>query len=469
MSIGRQIFRRGLASEKALHCGCLECNETYWNKPAVDYSGAYTCGERIEYTKNKHGISEDEACMLVAGKEFAAVCGIGCNPNRCDGRNNPYDVVDEIPPKSGDLRPDTPLYCFPQYDRRKRWVNVWENNFTMEVKETNGSGRCGPGNSFFGADMIHFDETSEELKFEFKKEGGIWKGAEVRLVLPDPEMPFTYGRFEWSVKSIQVFHGDSVVSQTLPPSIVLGLFTWDATENFDVRENFNHEIDIEISQFNTVGGPDVNLLVQPVGLPQHAKFYSGGSIGSYDQSGHKWRFDWNPNNVTWYSDAATGLNHQYSSDDILYYSSPAYVQCLPADVEIRMNLWNVQGVDAPINMTDDMRIEVIVDNFSYQKSGEAHVPFGGSCTKHCQCSADSFCDAGKCSIIPGETTIESSSPSLDATSMTTTTIPPSPSPSPTTKGLPNPSGRACQANPRCRGLSGWCCPTIDDVQLYCCD
>lgn len=367
--------------------------------------------------------------------------------------------MDEALPSSGDLRPDTPLYCYPPYEERKRWENVWDNNFIMEVKETKGNGRCGPGNSFFSADMLHFDENTEELTFEFKKEDGVWKGSEVRLVLPEQNMPFSYGRYDWSVKSVEVFRGNEVVSNTLPPSIVLGLFTWDTTENFDVRENFNHEVDIEISQFNNVGGPDVNLLVQPVGEPHHVKFYSGGSAGSYDQSGYQWRFDWNPNNITWYSDAANGLHHTYSSDDILYYSSPAYVQCLPADVEIRMNLWNVQGVATPIDMTDDMSIKVVIDNFYYHESGETHVPSGGSCSKHCQCAANSYCDAGVCTLLPGATTIDPTSPEADVTTPSTATA----------GDLTSPAGRTCEANERCRALKGLCCPTVDGVQLYCCD
>lgn len=93
---------------------------------------------------------------------------------------------------------------------------------------------------------------------------------------------------------------------------------------------------MEISVFGDVGGPDVNFLVQPPGEPQQAKLYSGGTEGQYDQSGHSYKFDWEPGMISWYSDAAGGLSHVYSSDKIIEYYSPSYIQCLPADVEIRV-------------------------------------------------------------------------------------------------------------------------------------
>ena len=96
-------------------------------------------------------------------------------------------------------------------------------------------------------------------------------------------------------------------------------------------------MDIEISNFGDVGGPDVNFLVQPPGKPQQAKLFSGGTPFTYDQSGHHtWKFDWNPNNIVWYSSAGGGLSHEYSSDIILEYASPPWLQCMPADVEVRV-------------------------------------------------------------------------------------------------------------------------------------
>lgn len=70
---GQQKFR-GLGSART-HCGCLQCKAAIWDKPAQDYSGTYTCGERIEYVKNNQGVTEEEACLLVAGKNFPVTCG----------------------------------------------------------------------------------------------------------------------------------------------------------------------------------------------------------------------------------------------------------------------------------------------------------------------------------------------------------------------------------------------------------
>jgi hypothetical protein len=233
------------------------------------------------------------------------------------------------------------MYCFPSYGNRQTWNNVWDNNFLLQVKETEAPMlTCGPGANFFSTETVSFDTNSQELTLEFKKNpiNGKWMGGEVRLVLPQADMPFSYGTYHWSLKTVQIIDTitGEIVSTTLPPRIVLGLFTWDTTEDFGVRENMNHEVDIEISNFGEVGGPDVNFLVQPPGKPQHAKLYSGGAAGLYDQGGHMYKFNWNPNNITWFSDAGDGLSHVYSADTILEYDSPAWLQCLPADVEIRV-------------------------------------------------------------------------------------------------------------------------------------
>lgn len=321
---------------QTIYCGCNDCLGSAWDLPVSDYSGDYTCGERITWYQGYHSVSEEEACIALASDQFPAECGKSCNPRRCDGRYEPYYVQDDPPILSGDLSATADLYCFPPYESRQRWTDVWSNNFIMEVKE----GRCDPGGNYFAANAVSFD--SEELKLEFKNEGGQWRGAEVRLNLPADGI-FHYGEYEWSVKSVKIIDttDGSVVSQTLPPRIVLGLFTWDTTEVFGEREK-NHEVDIEISNFGDVGGPDVNFLVQPPGKPQQAKIYSGGP-GSYNQGGHTYKFDWEPSGITWSSTAAGGISHQYTNDVITDYFSPPWLQCLPADIEIRVSVCDVRS------------------------------------------------------------------------------------------------------------------------------
>ena len=347
------------------HCGCNECTDEVWNLIVSDFAGDFTCGARIEWYMGFHSVNETEACLAVAGQEFPSECGKACNPLRCDGRNTPYPVQDDIPIVSGDLQVDSELYCFPSYTARQRWTSVWSNGFSMEVKETQAPlATCGPGDNYFSKDTVSFDAVTQELKLEFKKDSlGRWMGAEVRLVLPTGEMPFHYGTYEWSVNSVKVINvtDNTVTKQHLPRRLVLGLFTWDTTENFAIRENRNHEVDIEISQFGVENGPDVNFLVQPPGAPQQAKYFSGGNDETYDQSGHTWKFDWNPSNISWYSSAAGGLSHTYSNDIIIDLASPPWLQCMPADVEIRVSITHHVGV------TNDAKNAISHFNFTVSR------------------------------------------------------------------------------------------------------
>lgn len=105
--------------EEPLHCGCLECTEEIWNADA----NGYTCGNRIEYLlmDSESYPTEESACRQVGLFEFSTICGPGCNPDRCDGRQTP-------------LTPQSSIYCFPEYEDRTRFENVW-GNYIVEVKE----------------------------------------------------------------------------------------------------------------------------------------------------------------------------------------------------------------------------------------------------------------------------------------------------------------------------------------------
>lgn len=194
-----------------IRCGCNECDDYTWNKMAGDYP----CGSHITWWHTDKGLSEEDACITVS-KIFPTICGPRCNPERCDGRPRPP------------LQPDTELYCYPDYNSRVRYTNVW-GDFIMEVKESGGT--CGPGDNFFDQSTVEFDQGTQELKLLYKQlPDGRWSSSEVRLVLPDDQMPFQYGRYMFEVSSVKVMESDgTVVSNHLPPDLVLGLFTWDDT------------------------------------------------------------------------------------------------------------------------------------------------------------------------------------------------------------------------------------------------
>jgi len=267
----------------------------------------------------------------------------------------------------------------------------------VEVKE----GFCGPSTNTFSTNTVSVD--NDELTLEFKKVGNIWEASEVRVILPDNEMPFPYGTYSFSIKSVSVLDASStVISQVLPDNLILGLFTWDTTESYAIRENYNHEVDIEISRWNDPGAPDVQFLVQPYDDPNnpYPRSYSGATGNTYDQGGHVYDFLWNPGKVSWATDAGSGLNHSISTEDFVQNGNIDYVQCLPADVEVRMNLWNGDGNIAPSGLSDTERVAVVIDNFAFTPSGERFVAEGEYCSKHCQCSNDESvaCVEGRCLV-----------------------------------------------------------------------
>jgi hypothetical protein len=68
---------------------------------------------------------------------------------------------------------------------------------------------------------------------------------------------------------------------------------------------------------------------------------------------------------------------------------------LPANVEVRMNLWNVRGNNTPTGMTANHAVEVIIDNFVYTPSGLTGLPSGSRCSKNCQCLTGLTCNSAK--------------------------------------------------------------------------
>ena len=227
-------------------------------------------------------------------------------------------------------------------------------------------------------------------------------GSEVRVLLPSANQPyFDYGTFEFSVRSVRVLNAannNATLSENqLPISLVLGLFTWDATEDYATHENWNHEVDIEISKWdNPNNAHDAQFLVQPPGSPQLYRFATGaGGLPPPPQPApHRYRFTWNPGQIDWSTDAGGGHTHSYTTQDAVQAGQSDYVQCLPAQVEVRLNLWNMHGINTPTGMTTNQVVEVVLDDFVYTPSGSTVIASGGYCSKNCQCSTS--CVANRC-------------------------------------------------------------------------
>lgn len=163
-----------------------------------------------------------------------------------------------------------------------------------------------------------------------------------------------------------------------------------------MNEYWSHEVDIELSRW---GNPDImdgQFVIQPPEAPHYYRFWTGPNE-TMDQGGHVYQFTWNPTQVLWYTDANGGQELEYTTEQAIKEGLTDRIQCLPADVEVRINLWNVLGTNAPMDMEDGHVAEVVIDGFTFTPSGVAGVADGEYCSKHCQCSGDgSLCVNGIC-------------------------------------------------------------------------
>lgn len=383
-------------------CGCKECDDETWNANA----NGFTCGERVEWVMGT-GETSMAACALVAS-EFPTICGHKCDPNRCDGRGN-FAGAEDRECDTPALTSESDLYCFPPYDRRVRWENVW-GKYIVEVKESNPNTVCGPNDNVFSRETVSLDEQNDKLTLQYKMVEGTWNAAEVRIVLPEEDMPYQYGTFDFSLESVHVYNVTTgqLVSQTLPPSLVLSMFTWDTTDTCHKDEELKREVDIEISRWDDPNNLDAQFLVQPAEFPHLYRFSTGGDTGAstgdpdmdFSQGGSEWGFTWNPGQLSWYSSAGGlgGKTHSYTTRQATELGLPDRVQCLPADIEIRVNLWHMFSsfVD-PTDMSQDLMVEVVISNFQYTPSGLQSVSeTDGVCTRNCQCGPNSICANGSC-------------------------------------------------------------------------
>ena len=222
-------------------CGCAACTDAIWNTLA----GEFSCGDRISYLTTSMAQqypSEVQACRQVAF-EFPCICG-GCDPSRCALPTPEFNPPSSwVPPTQDQFgnsatpaptpvtavidssisAENMPLYCFPDATGRASY-SLWGG---MVIQPKASEGVCGPGNNFFRSDTVQVDTTADTLTLLYANA----VASEVRVLLPAAQRPFTYGTYSFSVKSVEVLNAaGSVLSNTLPKELVLGLFTWDPLE-----------------------------------------------------------------------------------------------------------------------------------------------------------------------------------------------------------------------------------------------
>jgi hypothetical protein len=371
-------------------CECEQCTLNVWRNTSG--TPERTCGQRVQWLMrtfpHEYPIQAD-ACRRVAF-EYPCECG-GCDPSRCDVRVEPLQLPPDFMTPRNLMTPFEPkypinLYCFPPEGQRTTW-RMW-NGMQVQVKQD--AGVCGPGNNMFSNTTAYAKDGELYLTYANQQ------ASEVRVTLPNRQL-FGYGKYSFSVKSIQVVDAaGNVLDDKLPKDLTLGIFTWDDTDNYAMHENWNHEVDIEIARWDCEDNADVQFLVQPAGFPQMYRFFSGKGA-TYDQNGHEFAFTWMPNRIDWETTAGGGQSFTLSTELALYKKVPDFIQCLPTgNTEIRLNLWNVNGAEVPAGLSATDRVEVVIDKFSYEASEIAYAADGDYCSKKCQCGPASDCLNSRC-------------------------------------------------------------------------
>jgi hypothetical protein len=207
------------------------------------------------------------------------------------------------------------------------------------VKDS-GKRQVGPGPNVFSDDDGHVwvDEFGR-LHLRIAKSGRRWAAAEVVST-----ESFGHGTYR--------FHLDTPV-HALPPSVVLGLFTWD-----DVDPAFHHgEVDIEFSRWGNASNPvNAQYVVQPYDV--------AGNLLSFLQppdAPTTHAFEWRPAFVAFRSLIGFASEPTDPSDVIAEWTYTGG-DVPPADGEnARINLWMFRG-EPP---ADGQPVEVIVSDFSF--------------------------------------------------------------------------------------------------------
>lgn len=345
----------------------------------------------------------------LATLQYPAVCGPDCHPDKCDGQClEETFIADPRPTPSPPLAPTDPVFCFPSYNNRWRYSNVWGGH-TIEGKDSNG-GSCGPASNAFTDQNLQFDTNTNELTMEYKQVNGVWQASEVRILLGDTAS-FTYGTFSLHVKSIDIYDDTTLLStDKLPMDIVFGFFTFDTTVPTN-EAPYGLEVDVEIGQFGVESDEDVQFLIQPAGsvrgphYREDLRFFSGGSPLTYNQGGHTYSITWNPGSIFWSTTAAGGRTQEYTSAFVYSKCTNDFVQCLPNNLEVRLNLWHLGGRDATPTFEQtssdysSYRVVAVIDDFSFTPSGQTHLANGEICSKDCQCAPSAACIDAMCTAV----------------------------------------------------------------------
>jgi hypothetical protein len=186
------------------------------------------------------------------------------------------------------------------------------------VKDSYGE-TVGPGGNVFSPLCAALDSRGR-LRLSIRQIDGRWACGEVVS-----EKPLGYGTYRWIVE-------DGL--QSLPPSAVLGLFTWS-----DLPENAHQEIDIEVSSWGRPTKPTLQFVVQP---------YEAEGSGKreplpFTRGPARLEFTWRPRSASFvafsWRDARWRQVMSWSKEGD---SVPPF-----SDASARMNLWLFEAAAPP--------------------------------------------------------------------------------------------------------------------------
>jgi hypothetical protein len=199
--------------------------------------------------------------------------------------------------------------------------------------------RVGPGPNYFSDSAKHvWVDDQGYLHLRIKRRKGKWLCPEVIS-----KRSFGYGRY--------IFHLASRVDQ-LDENVVLGLFTWDDSPEFEHRE-----IDIEFSRWSQPNNENSQYVTQP--------YFRFGNIHRFDtqlrQVDSTHSFEWRENSIVFKSVQGVDIDSPDSGQliDLWVYTGRDIPR--PGNENARINLW-LFGGNPPIS---DSSVEVIIKKFEF--------------------------------------------------------------------------------------------------------
>jgi hypothetical protein len=213
------------------------------------------------------------------------------------------------------------------------------SGYTWRTKVS--SAKVGPGPNFFSQNNVSVDSQGR-LHLKISKSGAKWLCSEVVL-----QQPLGYGTYR--------FYVDSTLD-SLDPSVVLGLFTWNDDPAYNHRE-----LDIEFARWGSASNHNGWYTVQPYNV--------AGNQASFIQpataAGSTHILDWLRDSATGHLSAGFSSLFGFAtvpSPGNLIYQSTFNNGVPPTGGEnVRMNLWLFQG-KAPAGRST---IEIIVNKFEF--------------------------------------------------------------------------------------------------------